>query len=301
MIVNPNFDHDEYASALLQVPSFPVPVPDPVRCNLPFTNPACKRELVERYRSHGFAVAQFPGGSNPEEVLLYLSSEFGMGEPFVPPLYTQGSYRAPPLSRIAIEGGVNGNSKNTHPSFQRSEDLPLHCDGTLQPIGMVRNSTLYCSAIAETGGETVLFNSTGAFVELFRQDAPAALSLFAHDVLIRTANMNGSNEKAVGPAFGIGNGNGRLVSRYSTANTDSWVSGGDASAELRRALTFLENASGNWDMPSRYVTTFKLIPDQVILMDNTQLAHGRKAYQNSAMAIRTLHRGLFLHHPEVVE
>ena len=284
---------DAYRRAATKgAPSFQDVPADPVDCaTRPDFGKAELQEIVRRYWAHGFAVIAMPDGADPRRVILDFAARLHLGQPFVPPLYTIGGYRGEALNRISVEW--NGDIR--HPSFETTKGLPLHCDGTLQPLGIVKNSTLFCQSSAPVGGETVLFNAAAAFAELLKRDPDGSLALTSPDVLTRTANINGSRESHVGPAFEIRNG--KIVCGYSTAKTDSWSTAAQTDPALRRALSFFRNASDSANPASRYLLSMKLAGGQMILMDNGRLSHGRKEYQNTAEQVRVLFRGLFLKHP----
>lgn len=225
-------------------------------------------------------------GWSAEKTLDFLAEEFRLGAPFRPPLYA-GMDIGPRYSR------VSSSEDPTHPAFNRNDALPLHCDGTLQPLGMVKCSALFCETPAGRGGETIFFNAVGAFFALLGADPAAAHALTHPTVRTRTANLNGSSEQLVGPGFIVRDG--QLCCGYTVAKTDRWaIDDPERRDDLRRALDFMDDASRPG---SPYRHDHVLGRGTVILFDNTRLSHGRNAFTNHPDKARRLHRGLFLEHP----
>ncbi|TDC85506.1 hypothetical protein E1193_02395 [Micromonospora sp. KC606] len=268
------------------VPTVPVPAdPDPISA-------ATLAEIVRRYRRHGFALAQFPSGPWTERTVERLAAGLGLGEPFVPPLYTRGGYASSAVSRIGAPAD-GAASTDQHPHFETTVGQELHCDGTLQEIGEVRSAILLCQSQGVDGGTTTLFNAHGAFTELLDADPEAARALTARGVLVRRATFNGSSETRETPAFTVHEG--QLVCRYCVDATDRWAvpPGGDADA-IGRGTEFLHRAR---QIGSRYVRRIDLVAGQALVMDNTRISHGRDAYRDGPGRRRCLLRSLHLHHP----
>jgi alpha-ketoglutarate-dependent taurine dioxygenase len=271
------------------LPTFDDAPAAPVEVDLSATlDMSCMDSIVERYHRYGYAVVQARNDMDPKAAILSLATQLRMGEPFVPPLYTKNGYRSEPLARISRESG----GAKSHPSFERATALPFHCDGTLQPIGMVKVAALFCASAAASGGETILFNAAAAFARLLDDDPDAALALANPGVLVRQANVNGSSECNRGPAFCVEDS--WLVSGYSVADTDRWdYEAAPDRAALARAVAYLSEASRPG---SEHFLVFRLEAGQIIVMSNCRIAHGRLEYTDAA-AKRVLHRGLFLQHP----
>ncbi|MFI7544700.1 TauD/TfdA family dioxygenase [Actinoplanes sp. NPDC049599] len=270
------------------VPAEPAVIADPQ--DIPA---AAAAEIARRYRANGFAVARFAAGPWTEDTVRRLAQALGLGEPFVPPLYTMGAYVTTGISRIAAPTVPEAT---VHAGFETTDGQDLHCDGTLQDIGVVRSAILLCESQGESGGETTVFNAHGAFAELAATDPSAAQALTAPGLLVRRATMNGSNEENAGPVFTVDDE--QLLCRYCVDKTDSWmIPDGELGESVRRGLSFLDNARQDG---SRHVLRFTLAAGEAIIMDNTRISHGRAAYQDRAGSRRCLYRSLHLRHPAEV-
>ncbi|MDI5938943.1 TauD/TfdA family dioxygenase, partial [Micromonospora sp. DH15] len=269
------------------VPPDPVPV-----AGTGEVAPEAFDEIVDRYDRHGFAIMQLASGPFDRDAVLALGLSLGLGEPFVPPLYTMGDSDAAAVSRISAAANA-GTGDGDHPSFGRTVGQRFHCDGTLQDIGFVKASVLLCESVAEAGGETILFNSSAAYAELMAVDPAAAVALATPGALIRQANIGGCTDTHVGPAFTVQDG--QLACGYSVTDTDRWATpAGVAEDDLRRSVEFLLRAS----MPgSRFHLERRLAAQQAIVFDNTRISHGRLAYRDSPDRHRCVYRGLFLQRP----
>lgn len=256
-------------------------------------DPAALGEALRRYERHGFAVLQLATGSAGPGTAERLAEVLGLGAPFVPPLYAR-SGNSSGLARISAATNA-GTTEADHPSFGRTDGQRLHVDGTLQEIGLIATSLLVCEAPAAEGGETLLFNSLGAFTQLLSEDPAAAVALTVPGVLVRQANINGSTDAHSGPTFALRGT--ELVGRFSVSTTDRWeVPAGVDEADLWRAVGFLTCAA----LPgSSHHARLTLAADQVLLLANSRISHGRTSYRDSETARRCLYRSLHLRHPDV--
>jgi alpha-ketoglutarate-dependent taurine dioxygenase len=271
------------------VPHDPQPIAD-----FSDIRPEETRAILERYARNGFAVLELDRSQVGPDTVMLLGHSLGMGKPFLPPLYTKGGNEPPPVTRISATLNLD-TADADHPSFGRTVGQHLHCDGTLQKIGLIKTSVLLCESVAAEGGDTMLFNSSAAFARLVDEDLDAAVALATPGVLVRQANVNACTDTNVGPAFTVQEG--RLVCGYSVTETDSWaVPDGVAEHDLRRGVEFLREASRPG---SPYYLQLRLAPGEAILLDNTRISHGRTAYRDSPAQRRCLYRSLHLAHPRV--
>lgn len=286
----PSFGREVLAAAARVKTTFGGAPTDPVDVSVSGgISDASLYDILERYERHGFAVAQLPSSEPHPELLRDAADDLGVGPPFVPPMYANGQRMAAPITTIS----ARSPGSDDHPSFDRPIDLDLHCDGTLQPIGYVSTSLLLCRSPAAEGGQTILFNAAAAFAELAAQDDPAAVALATPGVLVRQANFNGSTETLVGPVAATFED--RLACCYSVSSTDRWglPEGVDPRA-LDRGLTHMERAAS---APSNHLHEVRLDVGQMLILDNTVLSHGRRAYRDSPSSRRCVYRSLHLRHP----
>jgi len=242
-------------------------------------------KVLVRYRTHGFSIIEYKQEID-EIVILKLAELLNLGKVFVPPLYKRGLYKTSGVSTVK---STNTDNKN-HKVFESEASIDLHCDGTLQPIGFVQTTILACKYSASLGGESILFNSTAAYYELFQNDREAALTMASDCSLIRQANLNNCGDKNIGPVFAIKNG--ELVCAYSVTQTDSFMAAYNTDmAALKRAIEFMRNSA----LPgSKYNYQHKLSSGQILIFANSKISHGRLKYQNSNNTNRCMFRALFL-------
>jgi alpha-ketoglutarate-dependent taurine dioxygenase len=273
-------------TSFLDLPTEPVEVADAWQ-----VRPAVPR-IVRRYRAHGFAVVRFAAEPWTERAVEELAAALDLGEPFVPPLYTRGDYASSRVSRIGTSPATDRPA--SHPHFETTVGQDLHCDGTLQDIGVVRAAVLLCQSPGAEGGETTVFNAHAAFTALLAADPAAAQALTQPGVLVRRATFNDSDEVNEGPAVAVIED--RLVCRYCVDVTDEWASpaGSDPTA-LARGLEFLAAASRDG---SEYTHQLTLAAGHALLLDNTRVSHGRRPYRDGPGRRRCLFRSLHLRHPD---
>jgi len=268
------------------LPSFPVVVDEILSSSRESID-----EIIERYTHYGFAIIHIVSEVPSAETVISLGKLFDLGEPFIPPLYTKGGYKAPPIAKVSTQG-----CSVTHPTFQREVGVKFHCDGTLQEIGFVKTSVLLCEMPGAKGGDSILFNATAAYAELLKTDLNAAIAMATHGSLVRQANMNGCSDKNVGPVFSVADG--KLICAYSVTETDKFVATSDINAaDLSRGVKYMRKAS---QPGSPYYCQVRLEANQAIIFSNAKLSHGRTPYHNSVGSRRCLYRGLFLNYPKAV-
>lgn len=249
-------------------------------------------EITDRYFQFGFAIIHISSETLSAETVMTLSELFDLGKPFIPPLYTKGGYKASPIAKISTQG-----CSVSHPTFQREVGVKLHCDGTLQEIGLIKTTIMACEMPGSKGGENTLFNATAAYAELIEKDLDAAIAMATHGSLVRQANMNGCSDKNEGPVFSVADG--KLICNYSVTETDKFVSTPNInSADLTRGVEYMRKAS---QPGSPYYCEIRLEANQTIIFSNTKLAHGRTPYHNAEGSRRCMYRGLFLNYPRAAK
>ncbi|WP_322769891.1 TauD/TfdA family dioxygenase [Frankia sp. Cr1] len=250
-----------------------------------------RMRLLTRLSRAGFVV--FTVDEEPTSArVCALAGRLGLGAAFVPPLYQPNPAAADRLgiSRLTVSASTG---PTPHPAFEATDAQPFHTDGTLQHLGEVPISILACHTPAASGGQSLLFNATGALAVLADTDPPAAAALMTPGVLVRTATINHCMDMTSGPAFAIDDG--RLLSRYSITATDRWNPDAVTDpAAFHRALAFL-TAAGSPGSPHRL--ELRLPAGHGLLFANDRISHGRAAYSDNPTAPRIMLRGLFRHRP----
>ena len=255
-------------------------------------SPGERAELESNFTTHGIAVFSGPCHS-AVDVIHALRDEFDLGEPFSPPLYAgTTAVRADGLSELNVAAAPKDGP--VHPSFGTTEGQRLHTDGTLQPIGLVRTTILYCEQAAAEGGATYFLNSTGLFERLREEDPEAAEQLARQDVLRRISNIGGDRHIADGPAFADSDERG-LQTRFALSSTDYWnIPDGEAGRALLRGLAYLLDAQVE---RSEDFVELNFSPGMGVLFANDRLSHGRTSFVNHADAPRSVQRGLYTRVP----
>lgn len=271
------------------VPSEPVPV-----CNAGAMTPVESAEVVGRYLRNGFAVLRLETDAPTPDALTAIASSLDLGEMFVPPLYNSDGKKGATVHRISA--AVNaGTADANHPSFGRTVGQPFHVDGTLQPVGYLKASLLVCENPAADGGDTTLFNTSGAIAQLAAVDEAAVRALATHGTLVRRANINGCDDANLGSVCTVQDGG--LVCWYCVTDTDSFaVPDGASEVDVHRGIGFLLHAAAPG---SAHHLQFRLRAGEAIIFDNTRISHGRTPYRDSAESRRCLYRSLHLRHPRV--
>lgn len=230
----------------------------------------------------GFAVLQFPQEAAPTAAIASLAEHLGLGDPYVPRLYRQTSGFSAALASIQHSGGTD------HPGFATRSGQPWHVDGTLEDIGAIRTSVLYCVRAALSGGHTHLFNAVAAFHALKKADPEAARVLLDPSVLRRVSTILSEEEWNDGPAFHE-DADGSCLNRFSEGATARWIAPKGKGEELERALSFLRARSEE----KTYSASIRLQTGQCLVFRNDQVSHSREEYVDDPKSPRKLVRALF--------
>lgn len=129
---------------------------------LDFTS-ECRNAILKDYLNKGFAIYEVDEKQIDSEILLKEIARFlNLKELHVPSIY---------INSNLYKNGVNQLSalEGTHRAFQTNNAQELHCDGTIEEIGLIRTSIIHCVKAAKQGGETIIFNSVGAFHNLYKE------------------------------------------------------------------------------------------------------------------------------------
>jgi alpha-ketoglutarate-dependent taurine dioxygenase len=232
----------------------------------------------------GFAVLQFPTEVAPEVAIASLAERLGLGNPYIPALYRQ-----PETSGFsAALSNIEHDERADHPGFATRSGQPWHVDGTLEDIGAIRTSVLYCVHAAQSGGHTRLFNAVAAFHALKEADPEAAQVLLMPSVLRRISTILSEAKWNDGPAFSE-NVDGSYLNRFSEGATACWNTPEGKGEELDRALSFLRAKAEE----SIYTASILLRPGQCLVFRNDQVSHSREEYVDDPKVPRKLIRALF--------
>lgn len=259
------------------------------RCTdpLPLTDdPTSLPRILEHAAQFGFVRVHAPSAGEASESINDLASRLGLGEPYVPRHYRL-------MNLVNSYGQTMSDVIRTddpeYLCFTETFALDYHVDGLLERLGTVKTSILYCVRAAETGGRTILLNAAALFTELKVLDPQAAEALTAPRVLTRRCTVPGSFSATYGPAFSQDD-LGRVITRYSTGETDEWRAPKGRKDDLRRALQFFEahNAADG-----RYRASLLLEPGEFLVLCNDRISHAREHYTNSPAGYRHLVRALY--------
>lgn len=242
-------------------------------------------ELADRIETFGFGVAVTPAALQPHRSIELIAEAWSLGEPYVPQLY-----RLPGGERFSTTSvDVLASADGTHPGLQVQDGQAFHVDGLIDRPEEVPVVLLYCVRPAESGGRTVLFNSTAAFHRLRSLDPAAASALTAPTVLRRTSSLPGVPAHRDGPAFRVLD-DGSISGRYADGATETWTAAPGQAGDLRRALSFLRSAGRPG---TGYVASLHLQAGQCLVMRNDRLSHGREAYHDAPGRRRHLVRCVY--------
>lgn len=241
-------------------------------------NLSTREELIRDYFIKGFAIYEVDSEID-ETIIWKISKYLELNEPYTPPIYKNTSL---------YKNGVNQltPSEGSHRAFQTNNAQDLHCDGTIEEIGLMKTTILHCVKAASIGGETTIFNSSGAFHHLYKsQENRHTLELLLKDDTLKRVATNLDFQEYVGPVFQVQNN--KLVSRFSRDNTSYWQETFEKNKETEKAFWLINNLAVEG---SPFFLKFKLKDNQGIILANDRIAHGRTTFIDEN---RKMYRGLF--------
>jgi len=249
------------------------------------------KAILRDYCHRGYALFEVGGARDlTSELILNLADSLSLGKPFIPPLYAGSSaahwYDTHGINTLKPSSGQSA----CHPAFDSCDRLPLHTDGSLQPLGLVRSVVMVCITPAREGGDTTIFDAVAAFNSIRIKQPHLARALLNERALVRRATVNGSESAAAGPVFEIKDG--VVGSRYSVTQADDWLV--DECEDLAAARSALEKLA---QVGSLYYSQLKLGSRQGILLANDRISHGRTAFLDAPMQNRHMLRSLFVNRP----
>ena len=241
-----------------------------------------KSKVIRTFNKQGFVIVQAGMQEDSAEKVLRISDWLNLGRPFSPHYMNV----VPEIQRHQGINRVAAMKGGTHTAFTTQAESPFHTDGTLQPIGKVQTSVIYCEEKATEGGRNTFFNVAGAYGELRVHDAEAAAALFDPKALTRQAVDTDHPEIHTGPV--LQEAGGDLFSRFSIDHVSTWNV--DKVRSLQVALDFMIEKS---QPGSPWYTEVDLKETQAVVLANSLIAHGRTKYQGP----RVMWRGLFERRP----
>ncbi|WP_203289392.1 TauD/TfdA family dioxygenase [Metabacillus sp. cB07] len=251
-------------------------------------------KIISNYNTFGFSIFQFYQPIKQDLDLINFYRSLGLYKPFVPGIYqkTPGIYEKSGLNHISKKYS-DMNAENLHRAFQTTNNQELHSDGTLEGIGRVKTSTLFCVNPAGEGGDNLIFNSVAAFISLWKMSPEIAFSMLDENAL-RRWDIGRTNRSSTGPTFKFTDNT--IISRFSLDNTCDWEYGFNKVKNLKECfdqlLSFIK--------PGPYYISVKLLENQGLIIANHKISHGRTSYFDTADSPRKMIRGLYTVEPRLI-
>lgn len=198
-------------------------------------------------------------------------------------------------SGYTVIGKVESNEGDLHHKvFHSTDGQELHNDGTYVPLGTINTVMLLCKQPALTGGESLLFNLSGAINHLM-QSNPATLAPMLHPkAFISRSTHENLNKEYVGPMLGFCEQRRSMIGLFALGETCRWDEAFETLPELEPAVEALIEMS---QPGSEFFTSLTLEKDQILLIDNYRICHGRTAFTESENNPRQLVRGVYKNIP----
>lgn len=207
-----------------------------------------------------------------------------LGEPYV-----AEAYKGSGAGAVADINATIGS----HPAFSSGSPQAIHVDGTLDEIGLIRTTLLYCMENAASGGSTVVFNAPAVWMNLQRENPRAAETMTRSNVLARSTSLPGvPSRTAVGPAIKVVDG--EVLTRFALGTIDEWrFSGEDVEFGAQALIHFTRWTTGE----NRYRRSIDIQPGECFVFRNDHLSHSRDGFVSKPGKPRHLLRALYTEVP----
>lgn len=251
-------------------------------------------KIINNYNNYGFSIFQLHRPISKDMDLINFYRSLGLYQPFVPKIYHEEPeiYEKSGLNHISRQY-AEVNKDNLHRAFQTTNNQELHSDGTLEEIGQIKTSTLFCVNPAVEGGDNLIFNSVAAFFSLWKMSPDIASSMLDENAL-RRQDIGRTNRSSIGPTFKITNDT--IISRFSMDNTCDWEYGFNNVKNLKECFDQLTRFM---KLGSPYYIRVKLLKNQGLIMANNKISHGRTSYSDTPDSQRKMIRGLYTVEPQL--
>lgn len=204
---------------------------------------------------------------------------------------THYSERLGALSGYNIIGKPDVEVKHDHPAFDSNEAQDFHIDGVFKPLGYVKTVVMTCARKALSGGESQLFNVVGA-IEQLKASHPHWIEAFKDKrALRRRSTYSVKSGDYTDALLGTLEETGEPVVRMDFGDSSDVAASRETVPHFEEAFYGLK-ALSRGDSP--YVLSFVLEAGQTLIIDNTQVAHGRAAFTDSADHRRKLVRAKYV-------
>lgn len=245
----------------------------------------CLDSIILDYYTHGFAVFE----AKTEEAFKNTLHNLNLKETFI-----SNYNKIFHSDGISKDGGnqIGGLMNGYHPVFNSQNGQQLHTDASYSPIGTVKTSALYFESQSQIGGETILFDSCNAFIQLFKKKRNLAQALLEKNAFQRKPTFSHIQDQYIGPVYKISESG--LSTCFTLDETANWRYSKINFDRIQAAKEYLENLTENSD----YALTFKLKEGQAIVFQNDKISHGRKPYKDTGKA-RIVKRFLYKDTPSI--
>jgi Taurine catabolism dioxygenase TauD, TfdA family len=254
-------------------------------------------QILAHYEQHGFSIFRFHksntgcgGDQDPRLVMDFLREAFRLGPSFVSN-FNQSNFNKNYQDAYNYIGQVAAGGK--HEVFDTDSAQRLHCDGTFEPIGIVKTSVLLVIQEAASGGDTLLFDAISAFKHL-QSTTPELAQALLDSSALRRASTIGTNDESIGPAFAYSLG--EIITRFTDDQTSDWSYGFSRVPRLEEAVRAMRELA---QPGSVYFLQTPVRSGHGIIFANDTLAHGRQSFSDDPLCPRTLLRGLFRCRPSL--
>ncbi len=207
-------------------------------------------EMAKKFNEFGFVILEHEPSATPKNNLLKLSNYFG---------------KIIQHEHSDSQGIVPISSVENYPEYVNTTttDLSLHTDGSFT-ITPPKVMAMQCEIAATSGGFTKLIDGKLVYEHLKQTNPVELLTLFSPDAI----TVKRGNRKATKPIFE--EHHGRLIVRFRADNAAHISVQSKSFAAFKLFESFVNN-------PDNQVI-FKLRENQIIVVDNTRIMHGRTAF-----------------------
>ncbi len=246
-------------------------------------------DILKNYKKHGFVIINTKD-LNIENKILYLAEIFNLG------LITNTEQNKKYYSEKILNNGLNVITneetyklKNEHEAFQSCNYQGLHVDGTFQPIGTVKTVFLECINPAKEGGESIVCK-TKEIINYLEKKGEDISPLLDKKAFRRVSRYKDNNSEYTDAVLKYEEEINDYVIRYSQDSSADWITGFNKVKGLENIINQIFDLSKEG---SSFFYSFKLEKGDILLLNNEQVTHGRKAFKDEENNLRKMIRGCY--------
>jgi alpha-ketoglutarate-dependent taurine dioxygenase len=253
-----------------------------------------KSLLLSTFHKQGFVIIDGnsfkPNQSSVEDKLLHIEKTYRLGR------FKASDDNVRLYNERLKESGFNNigrpdtSVKLEHEAFDSNNGQDFHVDGIFRPTGAIKTVVLACKNKAESGGENTLFNMIGAIEHIKSIDPKLLKPLYDKRSMRRVSNYEGNDRHSLDSILDFDKEYQRTVVNFSIDKTVDWEFSEKFVPNLKKPISIIKKLAMS---ENEFTLEIALETGDIIMMDNSLIAHGRKGFMDNPDNPRIMVRGKY--------